>query len=111
MEVIYTDEFGEWFRNLADDDAEAVARKVELLDQMGVTLEFPHSSNVAGTDEPLRELRITSGGDPIRVFYAFDPNRDAVLLLGGNKAGDDRFYERMVPKVETIWQEYLDELE
>lgn len=111
MEVIYTDEFGEWFMALSDDDAEAVARKVELLDQMGVTLQFPHSSGIEGTDEPLRELRISSAGEPIRVFYAFDPNRDAVLLVGGIKTGDDRFYERMIPTAEEIWREYLDELD
>jgi hypothetical protein len=45
------------------------------------------------------------------VFYAFDPNRDAVLLIGGIKTGDDRFYDRMVPTAENIWREYLDELD
>ncbi len=62
-----------------------------------------------GTREPIRELRPKRGASPLRVFYAFDPDRDAVLLLGGDKAGDARFYERMVPKVERIWTEYLAE--
>jgi hypothetical protein len=48
---------------------------------------------------------------PLRVFYAFDPLRRAVLLLGGDKTGDDRFYETFVPHAERIWTEYLDDLE
>jgi hypothetical protein len=43
------------------------------------------------------------------VFYAFDPARQAVLLIGGDKTGDDRFYERMIPLSERIWAEYLKE--
>ena len=41
----------------------------------------------------MRELRVQSGGRPIRVFYAFDPRRMAILLIGGDKTGDDRFYD------------------
>jgi len=47
-----------------------------------------------------------SGGRPLRVFYAFDPARDAVLLLDGDRTGDGRFYERMKRPVETIWNPY-----
>jgi len=45
----------------------------------------------------------------LRVLYAFDPRRQAVLLIGGDKTGDGRFYERMVPKAEAIWEQYLRE--
>ncbi len=51
----------------------------------------------------MRELRIQSRGRPLRVFYAFDPLRQAVLLLGGDKTGDNRFYVSMIPRVEAIW--------
>jgi hypothetical protein len=47
---------------------------------------------------------------PLRVFYAFDPKREAVLLLGGDKSGDNRFYESFVPKAEALWEEYQREL-
>lgn len=61
----------------------------------------------------LRELRIQSGGKPLRVLYAFDPSRQAVLLIGGDKTGDKtgdkRFYETMVPLSEKIWFQYLKE--
>jgi hypothetical protein len=57
----------------------------------------------------MRELRVQSGGAPLRVFYVFDPMRQAVLLIGGDKTGDDRFYDRMIPTAEKIWAQYLKE--
>jgi hypothetical protein len=59
----------------------------------------------------MRELRIQVGGDPYRVFYAFDPRRAAILLVGGNKVGDDQFYERMVPLADRTYDRHLQELE
>lgn len=58
----------------------------------------------------MRELRIQSGGSPIRVFYAFDPVRVAILLVGGDKTGDDRFYEQFVPVADQLYDEHLEEL-
>ena len=58
----------------------------------------------------MRELRIQSQGEPLRVFYAFDPRRTAILLIGGNKAGDDRFYDRMVPLADELYDVHLNEL-
>jgi hypothetical protein len=58
----------------------------------------------------LRELRIQSGGQPVRVFYAFDPRRTAILLIGGDKTGDDRFYEQFVPLADWLYDEHLKEL-
>jgi hypothetical protein len=59
----------------------------------------------------MRELRVQVGGMPYRIFYAFDPRRAAILLIGGNKAGDDRFYERMIPIADRIYDGHLEELE
>jgi hypothetical protein len=52
----------------------------------------------------MRELRIQSGGDPIRVFYAFDPRRVAILLIGGKKTGDKRFYEKYIPIADQLYK-------
>jgi hypothetical protein len=56
----------------------------------------------------MRELRIQSGGQPIRVFYAFDPLRAAILLIGGDKTGDDRFYEVFVPIADDLYDQHLE---
>jgi hypothetical protein len=105
-QVAVTDEFTAWYRALDEGDEAAVAFKVGVLERMGVRLGFPHSSGIKGSKHPLRELRIQSGGKPLRVFYVFDPRRNAVLLIGGDKTGDDRFYETFVPVAERIWEEY-----
>jgi hypothetical protein len=109
VEVVGTDEFAGWFQSLADSDADAVARVVDMLEMQGVSLPFPYSSAIKGSSIAMRELRVQSGGKPIRVFYAFDPVRQAVLLIGGDKTGDKRFYERMVPKAEELWALYMKE--
>ena len=59
----------------------------------------------------MRELRIQHKGEPYRVLYAFDPKRNAVLLLGGVKTGEERWYEIHVPIADRIYQEYLKEME
>ena len=46
----------------------------------------------------------------MRVFYAFDPRRSAILLIGGNKAGNPRFYEEYVPVADRLYTQYLDEI-
>ena len=109
VEVITTDEFADWYGALDVQAAEAVVHVVTLPEELGVTLTFPHSSKINGSRYPLRELRVQAGGRPLRVFYAFDPRRDAVLLIGGDKTGKDRFYQEMVPRAEGLWAAYLAE--
>ncbi len=110
VEVEGTEEFETWFLALTDKAAEAVARVIGLLEERGVALGFPYSSEIKGS-QALRELRVQSAGHPLRVFYAFDPLRRAVLLLGEDKTGDTRFYETFTPRAERIWAEYLAGLE
>ena len=55
----------------------------------------------------MRELRVQSGGKPLRVFYAFDPRRTAILLIGGDKTGDNRFYRRFIPVADRLYDEHL----
>ena len=110
-DIEYTDEFGQWWTGLAEGQQEDVAASVGLLADLGPRLPFPHSSGIEGSRHGhMRELRVQSGGKPLRVFYAFDPRRAAILLIGGDKTGDDRFYERYVPVADDLYDTYLDEL-
>ena len=80
-----------------DDTADIVG----LLEARGPSLPFPYSSGIEGSrHDHMRELRIQSGGNPLRVFYAFDSRRSAILLIGGDKTGNDRFYE-ILPRLPT----------
>ena len=109
--VEYTDEFGDWWAMLTEDQQDDVAASVGVLTAMGPHLPYPHSSGIATSRHAhMRELRVQSSGRPLRVFYAFDPRRTAILLIGGDKTGDDRFYERHAPIADRLYDEYLDEL-
>ncbi len=109
FEVVATDEFKAWYAGLSESEYDAVLHSVGLLEQYGVNLPFPHSSDLLGSRYALRELRVKAGGAQIRIAYAFDPKRDAVLVLGAAKVGDDRFYRWFVPQAEKIWEQYLKE--
>lgn len=106
-----TEEFEEWLAGLAPREREHVLRVVKLLEAMGVQLPFPHSSALEGSRYPLRELRPKRGDSPLRPIYGFDPKREALLLLGGDKSDDKRFYERIIPKVERLWEDHLADLD
>jgi hypothetical protein len=110
-EVEYTDVFERWWDALSDDAQESVAVAVELLEARGPHPPYPHSSDVRMSRHgQMRELRVQHAGRPIRVLYAFDPRRVAVLLLGGDKTGRDRWYETMVPRADALLDEHLNAL-
>ena len=111
VEVIATDEFVAWYQGLDENTSDDVDVAVGVLESQGVALGATRSSDIKGASFALRELRLQSMARPFRIFYAFDPRRQAVLLLGGDKTGvsNKLFYARMIPLVERIWQEYLDE--
>ncbi len=109
--VEYTNQFGSWWNELSEPAQDDVAAVVELLMEAGPSLPFPYSSAVAGSrHDHMRELRVQSRGRPIRVFYAFDPRRSVILLIGGDKTGDCRFYKRYVPMADKLYDDHLDEL-
>ena len=58
----------------------------------------------------MRELRTQSAGRPLRTLYAFNPLRTAVLLIAGDKTGDDRWYDKFVPVADRLFEEHLNEL-
>ena len=110
-DVEYTDQFEEWWEGISQNERRATTAVVELLIEHGPNLPYPYSSDIRGSRHGrMRELRIQHQGRPIRVFYAFDPRRTAILLIGGDKTGNDRFYEVFVPIADRLYDEYLEEL-
>lgn len=110
-EVEYTNGLGEWWKGLNESEQVSVAAGVKLLETLGPRLNFPHSSGIEGSKHHhMRELRIQHQGEPYRVLYAFNPKRNAILLIGGNKTGNDRWYEEYVPKADRLYDEHLAEL-
>jgi hypothetical protein len=110
-EIEYTNEFGSWWDEIGSQEQDDVVAVVNLLAEKGANLAFPYSSGIVGSKySQMRELRIQSSGKPLRVFYAFDPRRTAILLIGGDKTGNNRFYEKYIPIADRLYETYLDEL-
>lgn len=110
-EVEYTDEFGAWWETLDEATQESIARDVEILRLIGPGLGRPQVDTIKGSKHPnMKELRTQHAGQPYRTFFAFDPRRCAILLIGGNKAADKRFYEKYVPLADRLYDHYLEEL-
>jgi hypothetical protein len=110
--VEYTNEFGQWWEMLSETEQINITAHVGKLEQRGPNLPFPYSSGISSSrHDHMRELRIQSSGRPLRIFYAFDPRRRAILLIGGDKTGDRRFYDRMIPLADDLYDVHLVELE
>lgn len=110
-EVEYTDEFGQWWSELSEEEQTSIAASVSLLEERGPNLGFPHSSGIHGSRYAhMRELRTQHFGRPFRTLYAFDPRRNAILLIGGDKTGDDRWYDVNVPLADRLYDEHLEQL-
>lgn len=110
-QVLFTAEFETWWNSLTVEEQEDVDAVVGLLEIQGPSLRFPHSSGVNSSSWPhMRELRVQHAGRPYRVLYAFDPLRAALLLTGGEKTGDDRWYETFVPVADRLYREHIADL-
>jgi hypothetical protein len=110
-EVEFTDEFRDWWNSLSEEQQDDVAYSVRHLMELGPALGFPHSSKVVSSRYPqMRELRTQSAGRPLRTLYAFDPLRSAILLIGGDKTGEDRWYEKFVPIADRLFERHLLEI-
>jgi len=110
-DVEYTDEFEAWWESLTLGEQTAIEGSVELLMALGPNLGFPDSSGIKGSKHShMRELRTQFSGRPYRTLYAFDPRRSAILLIGGDKTGDDRWYKTYVPIADRLYDEHLEQL-
>ena len=110
-DIEYTAAFGLWWDSLSSEEQVSVSTGVHLLEERGPQLGFPWSSRVVTSRHGhMRELRIQHKGAPYRVLYAFDPRRVGLLLIGGTKEGDDRWYEHFVPRADDLYDRHLKDL-
>jgi len=110
-QVEYTDELGAWWADLTEAEQESIDASVRLLEAKGPNLGFPHTCAIKGSRHAhMRELRVQHEGRPYRVLYAFDPRRCAILLLGGDKTGNDRWYDSQVPIADKLYDAHIETL-
>lgn len=109
-EVEYTDAFGEWWASLTADEQDRTAVAVGVLEEKGPGLGRPWVDTLEGSRHPhMKELRPRGGH--LRILFAFDPRRTAIMLLGGDKSGEwTGWYERAIPEADRLDEEHLSEL-
>ena len=84
---------------------------MEILRQFGPQVGRPHVDVIQGSRHSnMKELRTQHKGRPLRTLFAFDPRRCAILLIGGDKTGDERFYARMIPVADQLYDAHLNAL-
>lgn len=110
-DVEYTDAFETWWKYLSEDEQVEISAKVELLEEHGPTLPRPHADVITTSRHSnMKELRAKVEDRHLRVLYAFDPRRTALLLIGGDKTGDPKWYEKFVPMADELFDRHLEEV-
>jgi hypothetical protein len=108
--MLLLDEVVEWFTSLSAHDADLVTAAIDLLEEHGPSLGRPVVDHVkASRHHNMKELRPGSAGrSEIRILFAFDPRRRAVLLIAGDKAGNwKRWYDDHIPIADNRYDEWL----
>ncbi len=110
--VEVSDEFAAWYNSLTPEQQDALAGRIELLEQRGPDLKRPTVGEIVSSRHApqMKELRVSECGQ-LRVLFAFDPCRTAILLLGGNKSGRwQDWYRKAIPEADRLYDDYLEEL-
>lgn len=108
--VATTIEFDGWFALLDEDGQAEVIAKVELLKILGPKLGRPHADTLNGSKHAnLKELRASTADKILRIAFAFDPTREAILLVAGDKSGvsQKRFYKQLIAKADELYDAHL----
>lgn len=110
-EVEVTDQFLEWWNSLAAEQQESVTDRVDLLAERGPDLGRPVVDRIVSSrHQNMKELRAAKDG-ALRVLFMFDPRRQVILLLGGDKSGAwTAWYQWAVPLADDLYDAYLSEL-
>jgi hypothetical protein len=109
-EVATTQEFDGWFADLGEDGQVEVIAKVELVKVLGPHLGRPHADTLRGSKHAnMKELRADTKDQVLRITFAFDPDRSAILLIGDNKSGvsQKRFYKQLIAKADLLYDAHL----
>jgi hypothetical protein len=108
--VATSDDFDRWFAGLGDDGKAEIIAKVELLKLLGPQLSRPHADTLNDSKHAnMKELRADTKDSVIRIAFAFDPDRAAILLLGGDKSGvsQRRFYKQLIARADELYDLHL----
>ena len=112
-EVSGTDEFATWYDELDKDEQSAIEKRIDLLADQGPALRRPVVGEITSSKyQNMKEPRASAGPAKLRVLFLFDPRREAILLLGGDKSEDQQWnywYPTAIATAETLYENYLNE--
>lgn len=105
-EVVRTDEFRRWVAGLGAERRAQVEGAIHRVASIGPLLGRPRVDSIR--DSRIHNLKELGIHDGVRILFAFDPNRRAVMLVGGNKTGRwDRWYHQFIPRAERLYSLHL----
>lgn len=108
-EINGTDQFADWFDALSEGEQDEIIAVVERLAEQGPSLRRPHVGRItASKHHNMKELRPRGVAKHLRVLFLFDPRREAILLVGGDKFGQwESWYRSAIPEAEQLYERYL----
>ena len=108
--ILISEEYEEWFNELPQKHKVAIATDLSVLRNIGPTLGRPYVDQIKGSKiSNLKELRTKVSGHVYRSLFAFDPERRAIILSGGNKKGKDqeKFYKLLISQAEAVFEKHI----
>jgi len=110
-EPLLDDDFAAWLETLTPSQADSILKAIALLREFGPNLKRPRVGKINGSDFPnMKELVVQIGGDPWRLLFAFDPNRTPIILVGGEKTSNKRWYKTHIPIADARYRRHLEGL-
>jgi hypothetical protein len=110
--VVFDPDFRIWFYEQEQEFQDEAFAVIKVLEESGPMLGRPRVDTLKGAAvKNLKELRVQYQGEPWRILFVFDPTRQAILLVGGNKTGNNRWYKENIPIAEIRYAQYLETLE
>jgi hypothetical protein len=109
--IEFDEEFSTWFEGLDEGLQDEIKATLIVLAQLGPALRRPRVGKIEGSKHSeMKELVVQYKGNPWRILFAFDPRRNAILLVGGDKTGDKRWYKTNLPIADARFDKHLAEL-
>jgi hypothetical protein len=111
--VVFHDEFSAEFSELTETVQDELLAHAGLLEEFGPKLGRPHADTLNGSAHAnMKELRFEADNGVWRVAFAFDPKRQAILLICGDKSGSNerRFYRQLIRKADERFNDHLERL-
>lgn len=109
-EVLIGNQVADWLDSTDQGTYELVMAAIRVLSEEGPNLGRPLVDSIANSlHKNMKELRPGSvGRSEVRILFAFDPRRRAILLLAGDKAGSwQKWYRRSIPLADAAFDEHV----